>query len=230
MLFWIRQTAPNQATRSNYRLEKAERADIAQGMETLELDEAASDAAKAGNGMAVSDTARRMADARARTDGRARTSAANGKAFAGAPKGKGQADKKCYDPAKLADGLAERIVNSGGIPRFPLAHGETVTEYDRAHVRRIVGIPAEEFQNMITARLQVIAEKTTDRVLEKLDEGNQKLSDLNMTLAISIDKLAAISGRTAQSGNVSVTVNNYGAMTREQMLATVAAEAKAINV
>ena len=57
------------------------------------------------------------------------------------------------------------------------------------------------------------------------------MSDLNMTLAISIDKIAAISGRTAQSGNVSVTVNNYGAMTREQMLAEVAKDSgKVIDV
>jgi hypothetical protein len=47
-----------------------------------------------------------------------------------------------------------------------------------------------------------------------------------MTLAISVDKMAAISGRTAQAGNVSVTVNNYGTMSRAEMLATVAAEAK----
>lgn len=160
---------------------------------------------------------------------KANASRANGK-LGGAPKGKGQADKVTYNPDKLADGLADRIVKSGGIPRFPLAHGEAVTEYDKAHVRRIVGIPAEEFQAMISARLQVIAEKTTDRVLEKLEEGGQKLSDLNMTMAIAIDKLAAISGRTAQSGNVSVTVNNYGAMTREQMLATVASDAKAAAI
>lgn len=156
-------------------------------------------------------------------DGRARTSKANS-ANAGHPIGVGNATKKSYNPDALADGLADRIVSNGGIPRVRLAHGEAVTEYDRAHIRRIVGIPAEEFQSMITARLQVIAEKTTDRVLEKLEEGGQKLSDLNMTLAISIDKLAAISGRTAQSGNVSVTVNNYGAMSRAEMLATVQAD------
>jgi len=81
---------------------------------------------------------------------------------------------------------------------------------------------------MISAKLQIIADKTASRVLEKLDGDEQKLSDLNMTLAISIDKLAAISGRTAQSGNVSVTVNNYGQMTREQMMAEVAKDAKPI--
>ena len=159
--------------------------------------------------------------AEASVDGRSRTSAANGIAHAGSPLGAKHTDKRTYSPAKLADGLAERIVNGQGIPRSPLAHGEAIGEYDRAHIRRITGIPAEEFQGMITARLQVIAEKTTDRVLEKLEEGGQKLSDLNMTLAISIDKLAAISGRTAQSGNVSVTVNNYGAMSREQILASI---------
>jgi hypothetical protein len=47
-----------------------------------------------------------------------------------------------------------------------------------------------------------------------------------MTLAIAIDKHAALSGRSAQGGNVSVTVNNYGAMSREEMLASVEKERK----
>jgi len=160
-------------------------------------------------------------------DGRSRTSAANGK-NGGNPKGAQHRDKRTYRPDALAEGLADRIIAGRGIPLSPLARAGPVTEQDRSHIARITGIPAEEFQAMISAKLQIIADKTASRVLEKLDGDEQKLSDLNMTLAISIDKLAAISGRTAQSGNVSVTVNNYGQMTREQMMAEVAKDAKPI--
>ena len=162
-------------------------------------------------------------------DGRSRTSKANSQ-FAGVKKGTQFASKRTYRPDALAEGLADRIVQGKGIPRSPF-RGGPVTEYDKAHVARVTGIPAEEFQTMISAKLQIIADKTASRVLEKLDGDEQKLSDLNMTLAISIDKLAAISGRTAQSGNVSVTVNNYGQMTREQMMAEVAKDSgKVIDV
>jgi hypothetical protein len=160
------------------------------------------------------------------SEARLKANRANAKT-AGAPKGKGQADKLTYDPDRLASNLADRIISGRGIPISPYAAAGTPTDIDRAHVARITGIPAEEFQAKITAKLQLIADKTTERVLEKLEDGsNQRLSDLNMTMAISIDKLAAISGRTAQSGNVSVTVNNYGSMSREQMLATVQSDRK----
>lgn len=150
---------------------------------------------------------------------RQRANAVNG-AKGGMPAGGTHSDKRGYDPDALAESLAERIIKGQGVPRTPLAHGEALTEQDRSHVRRITGIPAEEFQGMIIARLQVVADKSTARVIEKLDEGGQKLSDLNMTMAIAIDKLAAASGRVAQSGSVSVTVNNYGAMSRAEILSS----------
>jgi hypothetical protein len=184
-------------------------------MQTIDLDSEATAAT-----MHVSPTAKRMSEARAAA------SRANG-AIGGHPKGKGQADKRTYDPDTLASNLAERIITGHGLPMNPFSRATAPTEEDNRHVARITGIPVEEFQAKISARLQEIAEKAGIRIVEKLDEGGQKLSDLNMTLAISIDKLAAISGRTAQSGNVSVTVNNYGAMTREQMLASVEKERKA---
>lgn len=159
-------------------------------------------------------------------DGRSKTSAGNGKR-GGIQKGTQLPTKLVYEPDRLADNLAERIITGQGLPVSPYANATAPTEADRAHVARITGIPVEEFQAKISARLQEIANKAGQRIVEKLDEGNQKLSDLNMTLAISIDKIAAISGRTAQSGNVSVTVNNYGAMTRAQMLASIEAEGKA---
>jgi hypothetical protein len=168
-----------------------------------------------------------VATAPAVATARQRANAGNAK-LAGNRAGTGNADKRTYNPDKLAENLAERILAGRGMPISPYAHASAPTEDDKVHIARITGIPAEEFQAKISARLQEIANKAGARIVEKLDEGGQKLSDLNMTLAISIDKIAAISGRTAQSGNVSVTVNNYGQMTREQMLAEVAKDAKPV--
>lgn len=200
-------------------------------MDSLELDEGAAGgdgAATAAPAFTVSDTAKRMAEAKA-ASAKAQASRANG-AKGGIAKGAQLASKLTYDPDRLANNLADRILAGKGVPLSPYAAAGAPTQEDRAHIARITGIPAEEFQAKLSARLQEIAEKAGTRIVEKLDEGDQKLSDLNMTLAISVDKLAAIAGRTAQSGSVSVTVNNYGAMTREEMLAVVEREAKTVNI
>ena len=162
-------------------------------------------------------------------DARARTSKANGKAFAGRPVGvlALHADKRVYDADKLAENLADRILAGGNLPA---SRAGPPTQADKEHVARIAGEPIEVFQARFLGKLMEIADKAGNRIIERLDEGGQRLSDLNMTLAISVDKMAAISGRTAQAGNVSVTVNNYGAMSRSEMLATVAAEAKHASI
>ncbi len=163
-------------------------------------------------------------------DGRARSSASNGK-LGGMPKGatvKPHADKKTYDADMLAKQFADRLLNGGALP---VSRASAPTDEDRRQVARITGVTVEEFQGKFLQRLMTIADKAANHIEERLDEGGQRLSDLNMTLAISVDKMAAISGRTAQAGNVSVTVNNYGAMNREQMLATIASDkAKEIDV
>jgi len=161
-------------------------------------------------------------------DGRARTSAANG-AKGGMPAGaymKPHADKKTYDADQLAKQFADRLLNGGPLP---VSRAQKPNEADRAHVARITGVTVEDFQAKFLQRLMTIADKAANHIEERLDEGGQRLSDLNMTLAISVDKMAAISGRTAQAGNVSVTVNNYGAMSREQILASLHKEERNVT-
>jgi hypothetical protein len=195
-------------------------------MDSIDIDEGSDGAeGKASAGMAVSDTAKRMANAKAASDGRAKTSAVNG-AAGGRPKGIStpNADKRTYDDEKLAKDFADRLLNGGPLP---VSRAGPPTREDREHVARITGVTVEEFQSKFLQRLMTIADKAANHIEERLDEGGQRLSDLNMTLAISVDKMAAISGRTAQAGNVSVTVNNYGAMSRAEMLAVVERDAKA---
>lgn len=159
-----------------------------------------------------------------KVDARALANKANAQ-FAGRPAGIStpNKDKLTYNDEKLARQFADKLLSGG---QLPTSKAGPPTQRDREHVARITGVTVEEFQAKFLQRLMTIADKAANHIEERLDEGGQRLSDLNMTLAISVDKMAAISGRTAQAGNVSVTVNNYGAMTREQMLATVQSDRK----
>lgn len=104
-----------------------------------------------------------------------------------------------------------------------------MTEDDQKMINRVVGVSAEEFQSLFSERLRTLADKAVDRIQEKLAEGGQKLSDLNMTLAISVDKLAAMNSKPSQ-GNLSVQINNYGDMNREELLASLRGEKKVIDI
>ena len=104
-----------------------------------------------------------------------------------------------------------------------------MTADDRKMISRVVGTSAEEFQSLFSERLRILADKAAERIEEKLAEGGQKLSDLNMTLAISVDKLAAMNSKPSQ-GNLSVQINNYGDMNREELLASLKGEKKVIDI
>lgn len=150
-----------------------------------------------------------------------------GKLHGGAPKGAVHKDKTTYEEEQIAKQFADRLL--AGKP-LPTNRAGAVTEEDRKLMVRVTGCTVEEFQAKFLQKLMRIADKSVEYIDRKLEEDGQRLSDLNMTLAIAVDKMAAISGRTAQGGNVSVTVNNYGAMTREEMLATIKRERKAESI
>ncbi len=75
---------------------------------------------------------------------------------------------------------------------------------------------AEELGN----RLRYGAKLAADRIIGMLEDEDtpQKLSDVNMSLAIMVDKQTAISGRAAQGAQVNVQINNYGTMGRAEMM------------
>jgi len=160
-------------------------------------------------------------------DRKARANAENGNK-GGIAKGTELANKRTYPRDKLIDATADAILAGKRSP-LTLPRVGAVTDHDKRTIARITESSAEEFSNELTLTLRTIARATGQRIMEKLEEGNQKLSDLNMTLAIAVDKHAAVSGRSAQSGNVSVTVNNYGAMSREQILASLHKEERNVT-
>ena len=126
------------------------------------------------------------------------------------------------------DAFTERAIKGGTMPRT--THSlKSMTVDDQNMISRVVGVSAEEFQSMFSERLRTLAAKAAERIEEKLAEGGQKLSDLNMTLAISVDKLAAMNSKPSQ-GNLSVQINNYGDMSRDELLASLKGEKKVIDI
>jgi hypothetical protein len=138
------------------------------------------------------------------------------------------ATKRTYPLDKVLDAFAERAIKGGAMPRTDnqIRH---MTDSDKKMISRVVGTSAEEFQSMFSERLRILADKAAERIEEKLAEGGQKLSDLNMTLAISVDKLAAMNSKPSQ-GNLSVQINNYGDMSRDELLASLKGEKKVIDI
>ena len=126
------------------------------------------------------------------------------------------------------DVFAERAIKGGAMPRT-IHNLKPMTARDQEMIKRVVGVSAEEFQSLFSERLRTLADMAVDRIQEKLAEGGQKLGDLNMTLAISVDKLAAMNSKPSQ-GNLSVQINNYGDMSRDELLASLKGEKKVIDI
>lgn len=154
-----------------------------------------------------------------KVDGRSRTSAANGK-NAGIAPGTELPTKRTYDPLPLAETIAATLLAGKSLPVSPMTRSGPITEDDRRTIVRITGKTAEEFQGLITARTQEVAILAIDLIKEKLtnEPDKQKLYELTGLFAVSMDKLAALSGRNSSGGNVSVQINNYGTLSRDQLL------------
>lgn len=163
-------------------------------------------------------------------DGRSKTSAANGKA-GGCPIGTLSPSKRTYPPDTLLDATAAAILAGKRSP-LTLPKVRPPTEDDRAALGRMIQGSADEFLSELAARLRYGARKIADTIIARIeqDPDGQKLSDLNMGLAIMIDKHSALSGRSSSTGNVSVQINNFGTMSRDQLLGLAKGKHDIINV
>lgn len=143
-------------------------------------------------------------------DRRSITSADNG-ALGGKP-------GTTHDAEALAETVADAILSGKRSPLTLSGTSTPISEKDKRTLSRMAGIPAEEFLSQVSAKLQKVAHLAADRITEKLENDDAKLSDLNMTLAISIDKLQAMSGRTSTIGSVNIQINSFQASDRSQVL------------
>ncbi len=140
--------------------------------------------------------------------------------FGGCPPGSLHADKTTYPADQLIEATAEAIMQGKRSP-VNLPKAGPVTDEDKRAITRMSGIPAEEFAAKLTARLQFLAEKTGDRVAEKLEADAYKPGELTLLLAVTIDKLTTLGNRSANTGSqVGVQINVFGQnVDRKSMLA-----------
>lgn len=152
-------------------------------------------------------------------DARSQTSAENGK-LGGIAKGTELPHRTTYSAEALAQAAANRILSGS-----PLVSAQTgpVTQDDRKLIARITGEPAEAFQARITAKLEAMADQTADLIFQTLKEepGSKtafRPDTLPSLMAIAIDKIQALSGRTASIGSVHLQVNNFNSSDRSSVL------------
>lgn len=112
---------------------------------------------------------------------------------------------------RAVEAFATSILESGQVAIKPASRLGPPSEEDRRAVSRLMGMPAEDFQARIAAKLEALADKVSQRMEQKLDADLYRPQELNMALAITLDKHAAVSGRNALKGaSVNIQVNNFG--------------------
>lgn len=140
-------------------------------------------------------------------DRRSITSAANfpGPGPGGVP-GSEKASKRTYDADDLAQVAADRVLSG----RMRPTRTGPVTSEDRAMIARIAAEPLETFQARISEKLEVMADETADVIMEKLRNDKFRPDTLPALMAITIDKLQAINGRSPNIRSVNLQINNFG--------------------
>jgi len=137
---------------------------------------------------------------------------------AGLKKGTQLPTKRTYDPEALADVVATKVLAGGKIT--PTAQTGPITSTDAALLNRIAGQSVEVFNEYMATRLRTVADKTLQRIEEKLDSDSFKSGELGFILSVAHDKRLSLDGsRALQSSSVNIQVNNYGASPKEALLA-----------
>jgi len=127
-------------------------------------------------------------------------------------------NKRTYGPQGLIEKVAKAALEKGGVglKNHPLL--SEVTAADAAVIQRVVGMSVEEFNQRIGSKLDQLSDKILDRMLETVEE--TPLTTLGFNLSVAIDKRQRLAGMSA-AGNaaVNIQVNNYGDMSKEEILA-----------
>lgn len=126
-------------------------------------------------------------------------------------KGMQMSNKRTYDPDDLAERTATALINGNGRLRTSRSLAP-VSEIDKRLLTRITGLSVDAFNERLSDKLGIIADKAADKLLEKLEADAINPNSLGFNLAVAIDKRSVIDGRTQlHASSVNVTVNNFNA-------------------
>jgi len=136
----------------------------------------------------------------------------------------GKHGRTTYSPQKLVNSLAVATLEGRGLGLKKHPALANVTNEDKRLLQRIVGITVEEFNQRLIGKLDTLADKIVDRMLDTVDE--TPLQTLGFNLAVAIDKRQRIAGLNATQGaNVNIQVNNYGSLSKEEIVARLSGKA-----
>ena len=125
---------------------------------------------------------------------------------------------RTYQPQKLINAVAQATLETGGVGLVRHPQLKEVSKDDRAVLQRVVGMSVEEFNSRLMSKLDNLADKILDRMLETVDD--TPLNSLGFNLSVAIDKRQRLQGLNAtQAANVNIQVNNYGGMSKEEIIA-----------
>jgi len=125
---------------------------------------------------------------------------------------------RTYQPQKLINAVAQATLETGGVGIRRHPQLKEVSRSDREMLQRVVGMSVEEFNSRLMSKLDNLADKILDRMLETVDD--TPLNSLGFNLSVAIDKRQRLQGINAtQAANVNIQVNNYGGMTKEEIIA-----------
>lgn len=136
----------------------------------------------------------------------------------GKPKAGITSTRKTYTPQVLVNKLAMATLQGNGLGLRKSPHLAGVTEDDRRLFQRIVGISVDEFNQRLGNKLDQLADRIVDRMLETVDD--TPLPTLGFNLSVAIDKRQRLTQMAAAgNANVNIQVNNYGQLSKEEILA-----------
>lgn len=130
---------------------------------------------------------------------------------AGCPEGSEHSDRTTYPAPEVIEAAAKAIIEGRRSPLSIRNSSGPITDADRIMFNRATGMPLEEFQAQLSARLQQAALMTGDKVIEKLnalEPGEGKLNELTFLWGVTVDKLTTLSGRSQiQNANIGTQIN-----------------------
>jgi hypothetical protein len=125
---------------------------------------------------------------------------------------------RTYQPQKLVNAVAQATLDTKGIGLARHPQLREVSKNDRQMLQRVVGMSVEEFNSRLMSKLDNLADKILDRMLDTVDD--TPLNSLGFNLSVAIDKRQRLQGINAtQAANVNIQVNNYGGMSKEEIIA-----------
>jgi hypothetical protein len=127
-------------------------------------------------------------------------------------------DKRTYTPQTLVNKLAMATLQGQGMGLRKSPYLSDVSADDKRLFQKIVGLSVEEFNQRLNKKLELLTDRIVDRMLDTVED--TPLNSLGFNLSVAIDKRQRLmSANAAGSANVNIQVNNYGQMSKEDILA-----------